>query len=430
MMGMLRPSFTTMSPIPYALQQLQVLRGAQWLAQAVTLLLAYRWLGLHQLYALLALLVVQLTVMAASHGRLLRSHEQPEAVGEREFCLQLSIDSLVLTGLLYVAGGATNPFVSYYLVPVALSASILPRYYTVVLAVFCVTAYSVLLFFYQPLQALSPHAMHAHGSGPGLHVLGMWINFGLSALLITYFVAGLAHTIRQQREHINRLREQQLMDENILAVATLAAGTAHELGTPLSSAMVVLQDLLQRYGKDGALGEDLSVMAGQLDRCRHSLRQLVDTARQHQDGVFRRQPVHALVERLMRDWQVLRPGVNQQWDVQSGPNVDVMWPLTVEQALINLLDNAADAGDLLDVQVKWDARLFCMTILDNGSGMETAATPVRGRLIDSGKERGLGLGLLLSHASLEQAGGSLTLRSRPGGGTVTEVRLPLEAAHD
>ena len=212
----------------YYLQQLQVLRALVWLTQGLTLLLAHRWLDSPQLYTLLGLLIAQLLVIAISHGRLFKYYDAANEPGEREFFVQLLVDCLTLSGMLYVAGGATNPFVSYYLVPIALSAATLSRTYTVLLTLCCITAYSLLMFYYLPLQALSPtdmssHEHHHQSSGISLHVLGMWLNFGISALLITHFVATIAATARQQREHINRLREQQLMDENILAVATLAA---------------------------------------------------------------------------------------------------------------------------------------------------------------------------------------------------------------
>lgn len=412
----------------YYLQQLQVLRALIWLAQALSLLLAQRWLGPTQLYTLIGLLMVQLVVIAAAHGRLLRVQDGLGGPGEREFFLQLLVDCLVLSALLYVAGGATNPFVSYFLVPVALSAATLPRGYTALLTAICIAAYSLLLFYHQPLQALSPnespHHEHHHAGGLSLHVLGMWLNFGLSALLITHFVATIAQTARRQREQINRLREQQLMDENILAVATLAAGTAHELGTPLSSLSVVLADMQRDYRDNPALAGDLQLMAGQVARCQQSLRQLADTARAHQDGSERRLPVARLVERLVRDWQVLRPEVKVTFEVEPGPTIEATLPLTVEQAIINVLNNAADAGEALAVQVSWNERQLSFVIRDNGPGISAAALQQRGRVKDS--EKGMGLGLLLSHASLERVGGTLSLQSRQGVGTETRIVLPLQ----
>jgi two-component system sensor histidine kinase RegB len=412
----------------YYLQQLQVLRALVWLMQALTLLLTRRWLDNGQLYTLLGLLMIQLLVIAVSHGRLLKFYDQAEgagaAPGDKEFFVQLLLDCLVLTGLLYVAGGATNPFVSYFLVPIALSAATLPRAYTALLTACCLTAYSLLLFYYLPLQALSPHEHH-HGSGLSLHVLGMWLNFGLSALLITHFVATIAGTVRRQREHINELREQQLMDENVLAVATLAAGTAHELGTPLASLSVLLGDLQQEHKDNIALTEDLQLMAQQLGRCQHSLRQLSDTAREHQDGSQRRVSVAKLVERLMRDWQVLRPEVQANFMIETGPEMAVILPLTVEQAIINVLNNAADAGDTLNVRITWDTKTLVFEIADNGPGVSAQLLQQRNRVKASAT--GMGLGLMLSHASLERVGGKLTMRSSPAGGTVTRISIPLDA---
>ncbi|HQQ62751.1 MAG TPA: ATP-binding protein [Pseudomonadales bacterium] len=408
------------------LQQLQILRALVWLAQALSLLLAHRWLSLLQLYTLSGLLLLQLLVLAISHGRLLRAYDRLVPPGETEFFLQLLADCLVLSAVLYVAGGATNPFVTYYLVPIALSAATLPRYFTALLTVICLASYSGLLFFYLPLQVLSPHEHH-HGGGLGWHVVGMWINFGVSALLITHFVAAMAATVRSQRDRINALREQQLVDENIMAVATLAAGTAHELGTPLSSLAVVLGDLQHEHHDNPALCDELQLMAGQVARCQQSLRQLADTAREHQSGARRRLPVEVFVQQLIRNWQVLRPEARAIFGVVPGPALEAVLPLTVEQALINLLDNAANASrDLLKVSVQWDNRQLDIVIEDDGQGVSEHILQQLGQ--QQASDKGMGLGLLLSHASLERAGGSLLLERRAGGGTTTRIHLPLEVA--
>ncbi len=409
----------------YYLKQLQILRVLLWIAQAVTLLLAHRWLGSVQLYVLLALLMLQLLVIAIGHGRLLRAYDTVQAPDEQAFFVQLLVDCCILSALLYMAGGATNPFVSYYLVPIALSAATLPRRFTALLTAFCLLAYSSLLFFYQPLQVLSPHEHH-HGGTLSWHVLGMWLNFGLSALLITHFVVTMADTVRRQREHIITLREQQLVDENILSVATLAAGTAHELGTPLSSLAVLLGDMKSEYRNQPALEADLQLMSEQVARCQQSLRQLADTAREHQAGTDRLLAIDAFVKQLMRDWQVLRPEAQAQFDIKAGPALQALLPLTVEQAIINVLDNAADASRaLLQVHIAWDARQLQVDIEDDGPGFSEQARQWLGRQQPS--EHGMGLGLLLSHASLERAGGTLQLEPRRPVGTLTRIRLPLRA---
>ncbi|MFO1348882.1 MAG: ATP-binding protein [Pseudomonadales bacterium] len=423
----------TLNPAPSApdavdyLQQLQVLRTLVWLVQFLSLLLGRQWLGAAQFYALLGLLAAALLVLLAGRYRLQWFRRQSRMPDEREFLLQLLVDCVVLSGLLYVAGGATNPFVSYYLVPIALAAATLPRTYTALLTAFCLLASGVLMFYFWPLPVLSPmdmshHAMHGTRS-MSWHVAGMWLNVGISAALITYFVTSIAATVRRQREAINRLREQQLMDENILTVATLAASTAHEMGTPLSSLAVLLGDLQHTHSAEAELQADLQLMASQVARCQQSLRQLANTAREHQQGGERSQPLAEWVQRLIGHWQVLRPEVQAEFVVQAGAPCTVAWPLVVEQAVINVLNNAADAGSHLWVHLQWDAQALHIVIEDDGPGIEQHVLRKHAQVKAS--EKGMGLGLLLSHASLERAGGRLSLEPRAAGGTLTRIVLPV-----
>lgn len=130
--------------------------------------------------------------------------------------------------LLYLTGGASNPLVSYYLVPVSIAAATLARQLSWAVAGLAFACYSLLLVWYRPVAALAP-AMH-HGD-VNLHVLGMWANFAVSAGLISYFLVNMATELRRQQQHLTRQREEQLRDEQLLGIATLAAGAAHELGT-------------------------------------------------------------------------------------------------------------------------------------------------------------------------------------------------------
>src|SRR5690606_40293806 len=66
----------------------------------------------------------------------------------------LVADALILTLLLYLSGGATNPFVSYYLVPITIAAITLPRGLTLAIGLLCVAAYGGLLFWHVAVPAL------------------------------------------------------------------------------------------------------------------------------------------------------------------------------------------------------------------------------------------------------------------------------------
>ena len=83
-------------------------------------------------------------------------YRQLTPVSEWEFFAQLIFDCFSLTLLLYISGGASNPFVSYYLIPIIIAASTLALPFTIAITLLCLACYTLLLFFYQPLPQVIP----------------------------------------------------------------------------------------------------------------------------------------------------------------------------------------------------------------------------------------------------------------------------------
>ncbi|MDR2214961.1 MAG: hypothetical protein LBE59_03875, partial [Nevskiaceae bacterium] len=236
------------------LQRLFVIRCIVFVLQLAALLYAWKAMHLALDYGLIFTIFFTLTLVNGALYWRLQQHRQPRA---SELVAHLLIDVLGLSLLLYFTGGASNPFVSYLLVPVTIAAATLSFGYTLALVVCALASYSLLLFFHAPLPALMPDEAapmhHEAGAGIGLvtdaanlHIWGMWFNFVVSAALITFFVVRMAADNQRQQARLRQYREDTLRNEQILAVATMAAGTAHELGTPLGSMAVVLKDLRQQ----------------------------------------------------------------------------------------------------------------------------------------------------------------------------------------
>jgi two-component system sensor histidine kinase RegB len=100
-------------------------------------------------------------------------------------------------------------------------------------------------------------------------------------------------------------------------------------------------------------------------------------------------------------------------------------PPDLTQALLNLLNNAADAcPDGLEVSLDWSASEIWICIRDHGPGVPVAIAEQIGKPFFTTKGKGFGLGLFLSKASVTRAGGSVKLYSHEEGGTLTELRLP------
>ncbi|MEH6798487.1 MAG: ATP-binding protein [Halopseudomonas sabulinigri] len=415
------PNTLALSPSRQNLWRLILIRLLVLLAQSVSVMAAYLsgWLSLPWGPLLLALggsaLVSILTLLRLGRGW---------PVTSIEYALQLLFDMFIHSVLLYYSGGPTNPFVSYYLVPLTIAAATLPWFFTAVLAVVAVTSYSALLVWYVPLAAFD---IPLGGGLVSLHVIGMWLNFAMSAGLISLFVVRMADALRQHAGRLAERREQSIRDAQLLGIASVAAGAAHELSTPLSTMSVLLKDLRKDYA-DPALQEDLALLQEQVKLCKESLQHMVRSAEDNRRQPERVEPADDWLRAMLARWQLMRPEVSWQWQpLPAGEVPSLQASPELGQAMLNLLNNAADAcPEGIRISLAWDQRCITLSIHDRGPGVPLHIAEQLGTafLTTKGK-KGFGLGLFLSQAAVERIGGTVRLFNQDEGGTLTEVKLPI-----
>jgi two-component system sensor histidine kinase RegB len=350
---------------------------------------------------------------------------QPWAVREWETIGHIAADTLVLGYLLYFTGGASNPFITLLLVPVALSAAALSVRAILAVAALTGVAYLILLRWHVALPVPMHDEMH---NGFTLHVAGMGVNFVISALLLGFFINRLAHDLRLQQLEVQRIRERALRDEGILAIATQAAGAAHELNTPLSTMRTLLPELRREHAGDATLAEDLVLLEGQVDRCRTILREMVAFGKAQLSHEPERLSVAEFIHGCTERFQLLRPEAELSLELDEGTSSIVLrTPPGLRHALLNLLNNAADASASCDshdvaLQVSSEHGWLQLSVRDHGPGFDgSGAPPLLGQ---SQKQGGLGIGLALAEATAERLEGELVVRSS-GHGAEACLRLPL-----
>ena len=335
---------------------------------------------------------------------------------QMEFLTHLLVDLTAFAVLVFFSGGATNPFVSLMLVPIIIAAiSLRPRWVWLLAAV-AGSYYALALFVYQPLAIADPVAAY------GMHLGGMWFNFLISAALIAFFITRMHAGLRARDGELSALRERQLRDERILALGTQAALAAHELATPLATIQTTAHELAREFANDPDIGADCRLLEKQAQACKHILTQLAARA---QDQAPTAQPLDTWLGALIERWQVLRPDARLQLSLPSSRR-EFTPPDGLEQAILNVLNNAADAApEPVDFSAVADADTLTIDIADRGSGFTPEQKSQAGRVLFSSKAgRGWGMGLALTHATLERIGGSLTLAERAGGGTLARIKLP------
>ena len=445
-------SSLTLAALTLNLRRLCWIRAIVLVFMSVAALYGYLYLAIQsQLFAVALIIASQALITALTYLKLRRNIAATKTVTETEFSAQLTVDVLFIFALAYFTGGATNPFISYFLVPLSIAAATLPKRHVAAIAGLSVGAYSLLLFAYQPLEFFShtghvstatdhqPHLAHSASSievatvfNP--HYLGMWFNFLVSAVLIAWFVSRMAEALRAQENAINQQREQQLYDEQILSIATLAAGTAHELGTPLNSLSLLVDEMTSDDAQSDHQQADLALMKSQIIQCRSSLKKLVHTAQQTQPGDKAAIHIKALVSACIDHWHPLRPEVVVV-NLFADKNIDavIYCDESLSQALTNLLNNAANASpEFVAVDIQQHSDNIHIIVSNKGEGIpdtilqQFSRQPLHDRRDQNSP--GLGFGLFLSNASIHRHGGQLSLRNLEQGGAEAVIQLPLITA--
>lgn len=339
-----------------------------------------------------------------------------------ELFRQICLDLATLAALMFFSGGATNPLISLLLPSVAFAALSLPGGYVVLVAGLAIAAYSVLMLAFVPLP------IESAGRAAQLHLSGMWLTFVVSAALIAWFILRMMATIRQRDAELAAASERALRDQHLVALGTLAAGAAHELGTPLATMAVIAGELEHDQSLNAAAHADIGILRGQIAACKTILTGLTERA-----GVRRLEAAAAVAidiwaEAIHRRWRQRQTQCASRIEI-SGPSPapEIVVLPTLEQGVINLLDNAARAGGgEIVLAVRWDAATLVIEVRDRGPGFSAEVLLQAGRTPFPAHEGGSGIGLLLAQSVIERLGGRLVLANAADGGGIARIELPLD----
>ncbi len=409
----------TEKPTTLNLNQLVVLRSLVILAQIIAVFTATLYFHVElAIFSILSIISLFVLINLFTHIKL----KQGLQATDRVIFLQLLFDVIALSVLLYLTGGSSNPFVSFLLIPLAISAAVLPARYSWLMTGCAVTSYTLLMIYFVPLSHHNEHDFK-------LHIIGMWVGFLISATLITYFVTKMGKTLREQERSLANAREQALKDDRLVALGTLAAGAAHEFGTPLGTMAILLHELQLNKEMPAKISSQLDILETQIDRCKEILTNLSTSAGHLRADTGRKVKLDEYISKLLTDWK--NENTNIQLDIkkQGEAELNIVADQTLTQAVNNILSNAVDAkADTIRIKYSWDKSLFTLDIEDNGEGLNKEAEKHAGEPFFTTKapNKGMGLGLYLAKASLSRYGGELKLQNNNEGGVKVNLSLPLE----
>jgi two-component system, sensor histidine kinase RegB len=415
------------------IQWLARLRWAEIAGQAATVLVGQFLLdGALPMAALLAVIAVGLVSNLAIElyyfGDRRRSGAVARPVDERQIALVMMLDIAVLTGLLYFSGGPHNPFAFLYVVQIALATVLVRALWSWMLVGLSFVGFGILLIAHQPLAIPDSRRM-----------IGAWVALGVASAFVVYFLRRIMVALAERDAELTEARGLAARQERLAALATMAAGAAHELSTPLSTVALAAKELERALTRDetsdapgrSELAADARLIREQVGRCREILEQMAQGAGTVGEGV-----ASCTIDELLDEALVgarSAPPVHREVPPELAQIGLRLPPRAVSQALRSLITNAQDASpptSAVMISVKSDASNIELAIRDRGAGMPGEILARIGEPFFTTKPpgRGMGLGLFLARAVLEAVGGGLDIESIAGVGTCVRVTLPTDVA--
>ena len=333
---------------------------------------------------------------------------------------QLLWDSAAILLFVWLAGGSTNPFIYYQLLVIAISASILPEKFSWFFSALGICAYTAFMYL-----DLGHHMAHMDASFRS-HLIGMWVNFSGSALLISFFISRLSGVLRSQEKALQLAREEHLKNEQLIGIGTLAASTVHSFGTPLSTITMTASELEALHNDSDTLA-CTSLIKALIDRCKTTMKKLTSlTTREslNEQSIS----IAELTEEIKEYLYLVNARPMPSMHVDTAINsFNLPGGILLLHALINLIDNAVQAAtSQVSISIKATPHHedVIIVIEDDGKGLSRDAVTTGEEGLDS-SNGGLGIGLLLVNSTIERLGGTVSYLSATEPPLLTRISVQL-----
>ncbi|OJV47070.1 MAG: hypothetical protein BGO28_01315 [Alphaproteobacteria bacterium 43-37] len=410
-----RKEIETLFHYRHKLLSLKTITTLRWMAicgQLLAIVFTYVWLKFP--LAIAEITVVMLLSIALNVTASLLWNNAKVPLSETKLLIFLSLDTIFLALLIGFTGGILNPFVLLLIGPVIMAALVLQHSLLLFHLSISIMCASVLVIWHYPLPW--PDSLHF----PPLLKFGWWLALTLAIVL----TAGYTWLISQESQQLNKalisMSHALEKEQKTAAIGTLAAAFIHELGTPLSTIILVSNELKKL--SENAHIDDFKLLHQEALACQEILGKIGsgDLTPNNQAAPFTVVPFKQMLTNIVNTLN--NPAhitLEFSYLTEDSPEPMIRQVLEIEYALKNLLQNALEhAKSKVKLHLSWDSQSLSMAIHDDGHGFSEHVLKYFGEPFISEHQTKtdthLGLGLFIANTLLTYLGAQLALSNDNG----------------
>ncbi len=330
----------------------------------------------------------------------------------------LLFDTLQLGFLLFLTGGIINPFSILILAPVITSASYLPALMTVILSTISIVIIIILNFIYVPLD-LGPKFFL-----PNLYSFGLVAALVITVIFIAIYAYLFANSSRKISNALSVSKLQILNQKKMTEVGSLSAAAAHELGTPLNTIFLILNDLLKekKLIEDKNIVKDIKLLKSQAERCKEILQRFSKNPLKLKDKFLEKVKISDLIKINFDKFNKNKKLILKINPSESEP--EILYKDEIMYALGNIIQNAIFYSmNITKVELNYQTKFVQITISDDGSGFSKDIIDRLGEPYVSKNNKGMGLGIFIAKNLIENMGGNLDFYNSKDDNAVVEINF-------
>ena len=316
----------------------------------------------------------------------------------------LFYDLIQLATLLYLTGGATNPFTILLIVPAIVSSTFLTLKSTINLSVITVVILIVLTISHYSL----PHSGDLHFHVPNYYLYAIPTAIIIGLIFLTYFGARFGIEARKRTEALNRLELILAKEHELESIGLQAAAAAHSLGTPLSTITVVARELEKEIGNNPKYSKDINLLLSQTKRCSNILRNF-SKDQIKEDNFLSDIKIEDLLNDIVRSYMEISEKKLSLLVEKNELNPQIERTLEITYGLRNFIGNAVKySKSSVDISLQSNNKITEVKVCDDGPGFSEDIINVLGEPYIRSKNKiisaksGLGLGTFIGKTLLER----------------------------